>query len=570
MKNFIKLSYLLLALPFVACSDGGDDYEPAAMPTGSQVYFSNENSSSVSLLATDSSFSVEIDRMDASSALDVAINASGDGVEYYNVPTSVSFASGQKTTNIEITFDPDEIGFDNEKEITLSIADESLTTKYGYSSLTFTVNIPAPWTTLGTGTVIENFWTGETYSAKIQQNDINPNIFRVVNPFPSNLGFVQGADYFEFRIYKAGETLLGQTLTQDIVYYSDVAMHYYDSYDAIINNVFPGRFTEFATEDTWAHNTVTAYQENGLPGSVQIAPYYYMFGVGGWNFTQNDNMLTFIFPGYAPKDYSIEATYDGILTKGDLTRVVSYVTLGADVEKALVAVVPESALETVEEDIIAGTVESVEITEEGTVGIDFTYKDPGKYYIVAVAMAEGEEVDAVAVGFNYTSSTESWKQIGTGTYTYAAYWTGDDTGLAIYQSESNPLRYKIKSWCYGVDFCFTMSANKNLIIVDNQETGYVYTGYGMVNVNEASDADSAYAGGTSSYDEATKTFTFQVAYGIPSISYWWAGKAETFVLDDSAAEIVARRSISLNSSLQEPSKQNSLRKGELVIESLAY
>lgn len=561
MKNFIKLSYFLLALPILATScDNSDSYEPAAMPTGTQVYFSNENSESFSLSSQESSFSIEIDRIDATSSVTVPLTCSGEGLENFTIPSSVTFGANEKSADVVIGYNADAIGFDNPTEITLKIADESLTTSYGYSTITFTANIPAPWTTLGVGTFTDSFWAGATHNVTIQQNDLNPSIYRVVNPFPSSLGYTQSDNYFEFRIYKAGETFRDNVLDQDLVYYGDVAMTYYSSYDDIIYTLFPGRFSKYNSPSYWTYNTVTAYQENGLPGQVQIAPYFYMFSVGGWNYTQYSDVIVINFPGYAPKDYELDATYDGVLTKGEDQSIVSTVTLGEDVESAYLAAIPKSGISTVEDDILSGKVESVEVTESGTVNIPFSYKDAGDYYIIAMAMAEGEEVNAVATSFKYTSSTESWKQIGTGTYTYAAYFSGEDAGLPIYQSESNPLRFKIANWCYGVNFFFTMSAN-GLIMVDNQESGYTYSGYGMINVDEASDIISNYAGGSSSYSAANKTYTFQVVYGIPTYNnYWWSSyaTAETFVLDDAAAKTV-KHSLSTASSMEIPTKFMSKR-----------
>ena len=128
----------------------------------------------------------------------------------------------------------------------------------------------------------------------------------------------------------------------------------------------------------------------------------------------------------------------------------------------------------------------------------------------------------------YVSPIFSWKKIGTGTYTYVAYWEGEDPGLDLYVREDNPSIYKISSWCYGTDLQFTWNQSDNSVYVKDSFTGYT-SQYGKINVIEASEfyGDEVPA---SYYDPSTRTFVFSVTYYDPDPYPYGAG-IETFVLD---------------------------------------
>ena len=56
-------------------------------------------------------------------------------------------------------------------------------------------------------------------------------------------------------------------------------------------------------------NKVLFYKEDGVtPGLIQIAPFFYMFGIGGWNAVSAGNVFI-NFPGFEQKDYSVAVSY---------------------------------------------------------------------------------------------------------------------------------------------------------------------------------------------------------------------------------------------------------------------
>lgn len=298
-----------------------------------------------------------------------------------------------------------------------------------------------------------------------------------------------------FKIYKAGETLLKQTLTQDVVFYDDISTAFANpSYDnALITCVFPGYFQAGADQSTWVNNTVSQYQENGLPGVVHFAPFYYMDGVGGWNQSQVDEMITIVFPGFVLSDYSVELVYAGKYIDPDNNIfAMANVTLGGDVASAKAVVPGRNAVEDGYKAIVQGLSNKVtEFEQGGEVRVQMPADVSGVYTLTVVTYdANGNPQKYEGATFNYTSSgevTETWKEIAVGTFTYKSFFANedgspyDDEGLVLSQSEQNANHYKISEVFYGVDFVFTVNED-GTITFDDQYTGYTHSSYGDVMV----------------------------------------------------------------------------------------
>ena len=562
MKKIFKYASIALAavmaISTASCSDDSHEYEPATPESGDQVYFSTETATDYNAKANESTVSIPIYRIKSDAAASVPITVT-DEKGNFTGPSSVNFDAGKTEAFIDLNYDFEKVGYDNYSTVVLSIADPAYTTAYGISNLTIKVGIPAPWTSLGIGTFRETWWSGLTYDKEIQQNDNDPQVFRVVDPFSDKGNYEDGADYFQFRIYKAGETLYDQVLEFDVVWYDDQPMTYFATYDAVINIMFPGRFTSAGTQEFWTHNRVE-YQEDGSIAYVQIAPFFYMFGVGGWNKSQAEDIITINFPGYSPKDYEMEISYGGMLTTSDGNSVKADVTLGEDIASAKVAVIPDGeALYTVEDDILSGAVESVDV-DGSSVYVPFPYEDSGRYDLVLVGYdEEGVEVNATYVTFSFTAGGgEKWNKIGTGTFLYQSFFQGDDPGLEIFQSDANHTRFKIAHALYDVDFCFTLSASGTVLLVDDQTTGYVGD-YGEVFVDDCQDFyGSANEFGASYYDEENGVYYFANKYYVPGVGAYDVKGYETFTLDaaaEAATRASQRESLKLSDSVKNISTQ---------------
>ncbi len=527
-----------------ACSDD-DTIDRNYGVDNDEVYFPASLPKTIELAIDANSFDVELRRVRTADAITVPIQVT-DESGLFSIPSSVSFAAGADKATITVGYSIDDINFGDFKTVVLKIADENFTSPYGTSSYTFSAGMSEPWTSLGTGQYSDAFLFDGFYPAVIQQSDLDPTVFRVMNPYAKALvdyGYTQNAgpsEYVQFRILQPGEKVYDTTVTmENLVIFDTFRTGYYrEDYGGEIECFWPGRFTSYAAEDTWTHNYVKSYQDNGKPAVVQLAPYYYMNGIGGWNQTQNDGLITIVLPGVVLKDGSVTVTHTGFFhdTK-DNVSVVADLELGADVEEAKVAIVQGTDGDAGANDVIGGIVESISVTASGEVKLPMPEDaEDGKYTIVAVTYFDGEAQEYDYATLTYTSGAkESWTQIATGTYTYVQFFEGDDEGLALYRSNDDPTRYKIADWGYGVDFIFTMTDDGSVMVAD-QEIGYVHPSYGDVYVDDVVDFSGSTEYGVSSY--ADGVFTFNVVY------YCGAGTfgngPETFTIT-SGAQAPAKR-----------------------------
>lgn len=408
IKNIARLFMVFaVAVGFTSCSSD-DDYQWAKV-SGVQVYFNSALASKVNLSHTETTYNIPIMRVVDDEAIDVPLTVTNEG-GLVQVPSSVSFAAGQKEANIAITYDSETLGYDNYQNIIITIGDENYITPYGNSKYTVSLGIPSPWTSLGKGSFTDTFILEKAHSVEIQQNGIDPSIFRLVNPYGIAIKEEDGTpvnpdEYVVFKIYKAGETLLDQTLTQDVVYYDDISTAFvHPTENVLITCVFPGYFPAGADQSTWVNNTVTEYQESGLPGVVHFAPFHYMDGVGAWNHSEETEMITIVFPGFVQSDYSVELAYGGKFIDPDSKIfAVGNVTLGADVASAKAVVVAgRNAVEDGYKAIVDGLSDKVaEIEQSGEVRVEMPTDVSGVYTLVVVTYdAEGNPQKYVGSTFN--------------------------------------------------------------------------------------------------------------------------------------------------------------------------
>ena len=161
------------------------------------------------------------------------------------------------------------------------------------------------WKSLGMGKFADYGWMeGAPYEVEYQQNISDPTCFRIVKPY-SGAYLAEGwygetpSEYLNFRILQPGEVLKGVTITQqNLIVFDDCVTGYYQpDYDATLILCHPSDFSPTSTcEDDYIYNCVDSYQENGLPAVVYIAPWWYMNGVGGYNYS-TAQYVELIFPG---------------------------------------------------------------------------------------------------------------------------------------------------------------------------------------------------------------------------------------------------------------------------------
>ena len=158
------------------------------------------------------------------------------------------------------------------------------------------------YASLGVGTLTDAFMEGTT-SVEIMQSQTDAERFRIMRPYSgitsSGSSDYEGSEYMEIVVLDPEWSLGGIDITKnDLVYFKPTNTGYHhETYDADVWLYHPVYFEDMNSEDYWLHSKVLSYQENGLPAKIQLAPSYYMDGIGGWNETQEDGVILITFPG---------------------------------------------------------------------------------------------------------------------------------------------------------------------------------------------------------------------------------------------------------------------------------
>lgn len=396
---------LMAALPLSLASCAEElEYTPGEIPDGAQVFFPVDTPTEYTI-SEETSISIPVKRAVTDEALTVEIlpNIDEANKSLFTIPSSVSFDAGSGDASLTVSFS--DLAEDTEYEIGLMINDEANTTPYGYNTLYITLVKPSPWKNLGNGTWYENGYFGfeAPVEVPIFQSEVNPNNFRI--QMSNSEGYLYSAassEYFEFSVLQPGETLNGVTVTLE-------GLVYFSPFDSGIENTnygetvwfyHPALFPSMATESAWTYNKVVQFQENGLPASVQCAPMYYLQQQGGgWDYSQQDGVISIVFPGAELSDYSLSAEYTGMRVASDNTTVSAVIdfTYGADVASisyAFVAGDITSAPDEVISSIADGTAENVatvdDLDDSGKISVEAVL-EPGIYTVVALPAGESGE-----------------------------------------------------------------------------------------------------------------------------------------------------------------------------------
>lgn len=460
MNKIFKSAFValvaLIGLTMTSCVNKYD-YD-AATASGEQVYFDN-STSKVALSKDATSFTVPVLRVATTEAATIALT-SKDESGIFTIPSSVSFAAGENKALVTIGYDPTKLEYDDFKSITLSLSDTSYGTPYGSSSLSFLAGIPSPFVTIGKAKFMDSWmYDAETYfDVTLQQNEINPDIYRIVNPYNEIL--VKGgyspnyvkkgpSEYLTFQLRHAGEEVGGAILTRDnLVTFEPFRTGYYISdYDSgdtdgevwgfhVSDDTF---HSSWHVEAAYLKSCVTAYKEDGTPGQINLAPWYYVIGVGGWNKSQEDKQIEIIFPGFTPADYSAELAYSGIFTDAsEKVFAVGSLTLGADAQEVK-AIVMDAAVDAnaVADAIAAGELEAIDVAA-GSIQVPIPEDLTGKLQIIVVVLAGETVKNVVAAPFEYYGGGASpWNSLGQGYFV-------DDMILPLFGYDPEPYPVEIQ------------------------------------------------------------------------------------------------------------------------------
>lgn len=182
IKELFSVTLMLLATCIVSsCGEDEPTYIQAEMLNSAQVFFPTSSNSSINLPGNEDSFEIEIARLNTDGAITVPLTLTGgDGL--YTAPSSVSFAQGEAKASVAISYDAAKIGPDNYMDITLSIADATMTTPYGMANYTVSVGIPQTYTARYLGDYTYSlYWTGDDSGLTLYQSDIYPERWKIAH-----------------------------------------------------------------------------------------------------------------------------------------------------------------------------------------------------------------------------------------------------------------------------------------------------------------------------------------------------------------------------------------------------
>ncbi|MCI5482753.1 MAG: hypothetical protein MR414_04610 [Bacteroidales bacterium] len=418
MKTIYRLFAAFSALSlFAAACTPVEEYKPGVEDNTDcyGVYFPAQETEFVRSPeeATVITFTVAREKTDGD--LIVPINVK-DTSSIFNIkPVNAVFEDGQSETTI--SFDYARIAVGQEYLVSLSIEGDEFVSKYSTlpSNLDFTVLVEK-WNDLGVGTFTMNvdLWDPFTCAVRFFQSDLNPAIYRikmheVLEDGTTDLIFSEEQNtYLYLKVLKKGDKVFDNVADKDDLVFFDV-FHtgiINSTYNAELLFVHPGALSSFTVSD-WYYNKVIQVKEDGSPAVIQLAPYIFMNGIGGWSFIDQDEAIILVLPGCQLVNYSmeIEAGYseNGVLP-------VKF-ELGADVAKVKYAIYP-GTLNSAQVARYAGQI--ADGSAEGIAALPadgiakLTLPETGVYTVVAVSFdAAGEAQETATAAINYVAEGDN-------------------------------------------------------------------------------------------------------------------------------------------------------------------
>jgi hypothetical protein len=282
IKSLFSILMLLSLCVFTSCEQ---ENEGAIYDANNQGLSFTFNTFEFSAPANNPVISVPVYRAVADEAYtsSITVSTSAPGV---TAPSSVSFAAGEQETTIDINLGSElGVGVIATIIITLNEADASVG---GVAETEISAYKEYVFESLGMGTFQDNWALGGTYSVEIQKAQ-GFDRYRVIDPYKEGLTNDDGewenwiamgtrCPYIEFWETGEGNLILFNNFALGINYQA-VASQPIRAYHA---SSFSGTNPEFSKK-----------VDNK---TYQLAPYYYINGVGGWNNTEADGVIVITLP----------------------------------------------------------------------------------------------------------------------------------------------------------------------------------------------------------------------------------------------------------------------------------
>lgn len=356
MKLKSILYSVLCSAAFFAtsCTENEPEYVPAPAADVPEVFFTVTEENSAQVGETDSEFSVTVYRADDSVEATYPMTCSvSQDAEFFTLPESVTFAAGEKTSQVTVEFEATQLEGLVPYEITFKVGNGE-NTPYSLRTFVYTLTY-FPWNDVvgpngeEFGTWTEDFLTAWynlpeaalTWPVKIQSSPAVKGLYRIVNPYEQATALFGGSPYEPgqlsyfyinasdpncvFLCNENGEALVGgNAFYYEYGYnlgYGPIELTGYYNY-ALANGAsiseaaqYAGSFAngvlKFATPKSFVisdDDGPTYSNKNGnfkilWPGAVEESPADWE-NIGAAEFT--DGWITPLYTGGTPETWSVE------------------------------------------------------------------------------------------------------------------------------------------------------------------------------------------------------------------------------------------------------------------------
>lgn len=415
-KSSILAILALSATAMVSC-DGGKDVGYVEGSQSAGAYFTS-TATTYTLQDNATTFTVTIGRGSTSAASTVNLNVT-EPSGLLSIPTQATFAEGALTTDLVIGYDIEQFEYDVRVPVELTINDPSI---YGNGTYSFSVMRPSPFKPLGKGIYTDGIMMGLynieqlTYYVEVEESLTTPGIYRVKNPYAYGVfEYTEEADmvsndpYYMVVHAEDPDKVYVEEFSTNMIWDPSLGVMSFCSYAymLLINGNDPDLIAKNGYFGTAKNGVIT------IPGGTKgflfsgtasdYADSWYTMSQGsGWRL---------ILPGVDLSDYSATLTYKGRFTDVDeQTSLVADVTLGDDVEYALIAASTTKDMAALEQAIAGGEIESIKLTESQTVNIPVT--EGGIYTIMVLTFANDKVQDVATATVEVALGGSEWETIG--------------------------------------------------------------------------------------------------------------------------------------------------------------
>lgn len=250
------------------------------------VSFTAATLAAVEVPASNPVFEVEIVRGNTAAAATGSVTASlkaGSTVIGGVTVSDFNFAAGENATTVKVNIDPLEVGVQGTLTLTLSDADASIG---AVKTATLKVSKAYEWVSLGKATFVDAF-VGATGNPEVLKAD-GFERYRVMAP------------YEEWRVSPEAQadSWTAASSAPFIELWVEDGLVYFDTFFVGLN------YDGDKSQPILAHHAsdfmdgVSNFKFSKFldAKTIQLAPYYYIDGLGGWNYTQKNGIITITLP----------------------------------------------------------------------------------------------------------------------------------------------------------------------------------------------------------------------------------------------------------------------------------